>query len=122
MEDKQTVQEEPLTPRKKRAMVEYMGILFAAAFLPVAISLVVKVHYMQDNFDAASQGASENIEAIQRESSATLLLVQAQEAYRIGDAGAFTRCMDELSACKADLPEPAAKIYDSLLTLQAQQH
>ena len=33
MEDKQTVQEEPLTPRKKRAMVEYMGILFAAAFL-----------------------------------------------------------------------------------------
>lgn len=122
MEDKQTVQEEPLTPRKKRAMVEYMGILFAAAFLLVAISLVVKVHYMQDNFDTASQGASENIEAIQRESSATLLLVQAQEAYRIGDAGAFTRCMDELSACKADLPEPAAKIYDSLLTLQAQQN
>ena len=122
MEDKQTVQEEPLTPRKKRAMVEYMGILFAAAFLLVAISLVVKVHYMQYNFDAASQGASENIEAIQRESSATLLLVQAQEAYRIGDAGAFTRCMDELSACKADLPEPAAKIYDSLLTLQAQQN
>ena len=122
MEDKQTVQEEPLTPRKKRAMVEYMGILFAAAFLLVAISLVVKGHYMQDNFDAASQGASENIEAIQRESSATLLLVQAQEAYRIGDAGAFTRCMDELSACKADLPEPAAKIYDSLLTLQAQQN
>ena len=122
MKDKQTVQEEPLTPRKKRAMVEYMGILFAAAFLLVAISLVVKVHYMQDNFDAASQGASENIEAIQRESSATLLLVQAQEAYRIGDAGAFTRCMDELSACKADLPEPAAKIYDSLLILQAQQN
>jgi len=121
MEDKQTVQEEPLTPRKKRAMVEYMGILFAAAFLLVAISLVVKVHYMQDNFDAASQGASENIEAIQRESSATLLLVQAQEAYRIGD-GAFTRCMDELSVCKADLPEPAAKIYDSLLALQAQQN
>ena len=120
MEDKQKAQEEQLTPRKKRAMVEYMGILFAAAFLLVAISLVVKVHYMQDNFDAANQGASENIEAIQRESSATLLLVQAQEAYRIGDAGAFTRYMDELAACKADLPEPAAKIYDSLLELQAQ--
>ena len=38
-----TTTEQPLTTKKKRAMLEYMAIMFAAAFLLVAISLLIKV-------------------------------------------------------------------------------
>ena len=37
-----TTTEQPLTTKKKRAMLEYMAIMFAAAFLLVAISLLIK--------------------------------------------------------------------------------
>ena len=45
----QTPAEEQLSPKKKRAMLEYMGIMFAVAFLLVAVSLIVKMHFMQDD-------------------------------------------------------------------------
>ena len=61
----QTPAEEQLSPKKKRAMLEYMGIMFAVAFLLVAVSLIVKIHFMQDDLEAANYGASENIAAME---------------------------------------------------------
>ena len=59
-------EEAPLTAKKKRALLEYMGIMFAVAFLFVAISLGIKVNAMQDDLEAANRGARENIAAVQQ--------------------------------------------------------
>ena len=59
--------EQPLTTKKKRAMLEYMAIMFAAAFLLVAISLLIKVIDMKGEMEAANTGARENIALLQKD-------------------------------------------------------
>ena len=54
----ETTTEQPLTTKKKRAMLEYMAIMFAAAFLLVAISLLIKVIDMKGEMEAANTGAA----------------------------------------------------------------
>ena len=56
----ETTTEQPLTTKKKRAMLEYMAIMFAAAFLLVAISLLIKVIDMKGEMEAANTGAREH--------------------------------------------------------------
>lgn len=62
-----TTTEQPLTTKKKRAMLEYMAIMFAAAFLLVAISLLIKVIDMKGEMEAANTGARENIALLQKD-------------------------------------------------------
>ena len=125
----QTPAEEQLTPKKKRAMLEYMGIMFAVAFLLVAVSLIVKIHFMQDDLEAANYGASENIAAMEslletadaereeasRSAKASELLLLAQDSFYAGDEDAFRAYMDELSETADALPETALLIYEALL-------
>lgn len=125
----QTAAEEQLTPKKKRAMLEYMGIMFAVAFLLVAVSLIVKMHFMQDDLEAANYGASENIAAMEsrletadaereeasRSAKASELLLLAQDSFYAGDKDAFRAYMDELSENADALPETAQLIYEALL-------
>ena len=125
----QTPAEEQLTPKKKRAMLEYMGIMFAVAFLLVAVSLIVKIHFMQDDLEAANYGASENIAAMEslletadaereeasRSAKASELLLLAQDSFYAGDEDAFRAYMDELSETADALPETAVVIYEALL-------
>ena len=58
--------EQPLTTKKKRAMLEYMAIMFAAAFLLVAISLLIKVIDMKGEMEAANTGARETSRCCRR--------------------------------------------------------
>lgn len=125
----QTPAEEQLSPKKKRAMLEYMGIMFAVAFLLVAVSLIVKMHFMQDDLEAANYGASENIAAMEslletadaereeasRSAKASELLLLAQDSFYAGDEDAFRAYMDELSETADALPETALLIYEALL-------
>lgn len=125
----QTAAEEQLTPKKKRAMLEYMGIMFAVAFLLVAVSLIVKMHFMQDDLEAANYGASENIAAMEsrletadaereeatRSAKAAELLLLAQDSFYAGSEDAFRAYMDELSENADALPETALLIYEALL-------
>lgn len=125
----QTPAEEQLSPKKKRAMLEYMGIMFAVAFLLVAVSLIVKIHFMQDDLEAANYGASENIAAMEslletadaereeasRSAKASELLLLAQDSFYAGDEDAFRAYMDELSETADALPETAVVIYEALL-------
>lgn len=125
----QTPAEEQLSPKKKRAMLEYMGIMFAVAFLLVAVSLIVKMHFMQDDLEAANYGASENIAAMEslletadaereeasRSAKASELLLLAQDSFYAGDEDAFRAYMDELSETADALPETAVVIYEALL-------
>lgn len=125
----QTAAEEQLTPKKKRAMLEYMGIMFAVAFLLVAVSLIVKMHFMQDDLEAANYGASENIAAMEsrletadaereeatRSAKAAELLLLAQDSFYAGSEDAFRAYMDELSESADALPETALLIYEALL-------
>lgn len=129
-------EEEALTPKKKRAMLEYLGIMFAAAFLFVALSLLVKMHAMQDDLDAANTGARENIaamedeleaaraenEALHNEVDATVrsakaaeLLALAQDAHSRHDTVAFHGYMAELEGYADALGEKTAEIYTVLL-------
>ena len=48
-------------------MLEYMAIMFAAAFLLVAISLLIKVIDMKGEMEAANTGARENIALLQKD-------------------------------------------------------
>ena len=128
----QTPAEEQLSPKKKRAMLEYMGIMFAVAFLLVAVSLIVKIHFMQDDLEAANYGASENIAAMEslletadaereeasRSAKASELLLLAQDSFYAGDEDAFRAYMDELSETADALPETAVVIYEALLREQ----
>ena len=125
----QTPAEEQLTPKKKRAMLEYMGIMFAVAFLLVAVSLIVKMHFMQDDLEAANYGASENIAAMEslletadaereeasRSAKASELLLLAQDSFYAGNEDAFRAYMDELSQNADALTEAAQPIYEALL-------
>lgn len=125
----QTPAEEQLSPKKKRAMLEYMGIMFAVAFLLVAVSLIVKMHFMQDDLEAANYGASENIAAMEslletadaereeasRSAKASELLLLAQDSFYAGDEDAFRAYMYELSETADALPETAVVIYEALL-------
>ena len=132
-----TSAEEPLTPKKKRAMLEYLAIMFAVAFLFVAISLLVKVSAMQDDLDAANTGASLNISALeaqvesigaentelqtaldqaQRSAKANELLVLAQEANASRDSIAFHGYMAELEGYSDALSDSSLEIYRALLT------
>lgn len=128
--------DEELTPRKKKAMLEYMTIMFAAAFLLVAVSLVVKVRAMQDDIDAANTGAHASIvemekqldslkadndslqaqlDSMQNSVKANELLALAQNALNTGDTVGFHGYMAELEGYAKLLSEPAAKIYTELL-------
>ena len=128
--------EEPLSPHKKRAMLEYLGIMFAVAFLLVALSLLVKVHTMQDDLDAANSGARENIavredeletarsenEQLQAELDTTVrsakaaeLLALAQNAWQKRDTVSFHGYMAELEGYADALSEETAQLYDALL-------
>lgn len=128
--------EEPLTPKKKRAMLEYLAIMFAVAFLLVAVSLLVKVGAMQDDLDAANTGASLNISALeaqvesigaenaelqtaldrtQRNAKANELLVLAQEAIKSNDSVAFHGYMAELEGYSDALSDTSLEIYRELL-------
>lgn len=128
--------EEPLTSKKKRAMLEYLAIMFAVAFLLVAVSLLVKVGAMQDDLDAANTGASLNIGALeaqvesigaenaelqaaldqtQRTAKANELLVLAQEAAKSNDSVAFHGYMAELEGYSDALSDTSLEIYRELL-------
>ena len=125
----QTPAEEQLSPKKKRAMLEYMGIMFAVAFSLVAVSLIVNMHFIQDDLEAANYGASENIAAMEslletadaereeasRSAKASELLLLAQDSFYAGDEDAFRSYMDELSETADALPETALLIYEALL-------
>lgn len=54
-----------LSAKKKRALLEYLAILCAGAFLIVALSLGIKLVSVQNDMEAADKGARENIAALQ---------------------------------------------------------
>ncbi len=66
MENEQKTQETaPLTAKKKRALLEYLAILCAGAFLIVALSLAIKLVAVQNDLEASDRSARENIVALQ---------------------------------------------------------
>ena len=136
MVDNENTQNEQLTPKKKRAMLEYMGIMFAVAFLLVAVSLFVKLNSMQNDLDAANLGASTSIEAMEEQlesigqendaltqerdqmeqsAKAAELLALAQNALTKKDTVSFQAYIAELEGYADALPESAAKIYADLI-------
>lgn len=113
--------EQPLTTKKKRAMLEYMAIMFAAAFLLVAISLLIKVIDMKGEMEAANTGARENIALLQKDLDAARA-ESAELQTKLDEANtASSEAADKLSEAETRLSE-AEKSRETLeKTLDAAQ-
>lgn len=113
--------EQPLTTKKKRAMLEYMAIMFAAAFLLVAISLLIKVIDMKGEMEAANTGARENIALLQKDLDATRA-ESAELQTQLNEANAASsEAADKLSDAETRLSE-AEKARETLeKTLESAQ-
>lgn len=113
--------EQPLTTKKKRAMLEYMAIMFAAAFLLVAISLLIKVIDMKGEMEAANTGARENIALLQKDLDAARV-ESAELQTKLDEANAASsEAADKLSDAETRLSE-AEKSRETLeKTLDAAQ-
>ena len=113
--------EQPLTTKKKRAMLEYMAIMFAAAFLLVAISLLIKVIDMKGEMEAANTGARENIALLQKDLDAARA-ESAELQTQLNEANAASsEAADKLSEAETRLSE-AEKARETLeKTLESAQ-
>lgn len=113
--------EQPLTTKKKRAMLEYMAIMFAAAFLLVAISLLIKVTDMKGEMEAANTGARENIALLQKDLDAARA-ESAELQTKLDEANtASSEAADKLSDAETRLSE-AEKARETLeKTLESAQ-
>ena len=113
--------EQPLTTKKKRAMLEYMAIMFAAAFLLVAISLLIKVIDMKGEMEAANTGARENIALLQKDLDAARA-ESAELQTNLDEANtASSEAADKLSDAETRLSE-AEKARETLeKTLESAQ-
>lgn len=113
--------EQPLTTKKKRAMLEYMAIMFAAAFLLVAISLLIKVIDMKGEMEAANTGARENIALLQKDLDAARA-ESAELQTQLNEANtASSEAADKLSEAETRLSE-AEKARETLeKTLESAQ-
>ena len=113
--------EQPLTTKKKRAMLEYMAIMFAAAFLLVAISLLIKVIDMKGEMEAANTGARENIALLQKDLDAARA-ESAELQTKLDEANAVSsEAADKLSEAETRLSE-AEKARETLeKTLESAQ-
>lgn len=109
--------EQPLTTKKKRAMLEYMAIMFAAAFLLVAISLLIKVIDMKGEMEAANTGARENIALLQKDLDAARA-ESAELQTQLDEANtASSEAADKLSEAETRLSE-AEKARETLESAQ----
>lgn len=113
--------EQPLTTKKKRAMLEYMAIMFAAAFLLVAVSLLIKVIDMKGEMEAANTGARENIALLQKDLDAARA-ESAELQTKLDEANtASSEAADKLSEAETRLSE-AEKARETLeKTLESAQ-
>lgn len=113
--------EQPLTTKKKRAMLEYMAIMFAAAILLVAISLLIKVIDMKGEMEAANTGARENIALLQKDLDAARA-ESAELQTKLDEANAASsEAADKLSEAETRLSE-AEKARETLeKTLESAQ-
>lgn len=113
--------EQPLTTKKKRAMLEYMAIMFAAAFLLVAVSLLIKVIDMKGEMEAANTGARENIALLQKDLDAARA-ESAELQTQLDEANtASSEAADKLSDAETRLSE-AEKARETLeKTLESAQ-
>ena len=124
----ETTTEQPLTTKKKRAMLEYMAIMFAAAFLLVAISLLIKVIDMKGEMEAANTGARENIALLQKDLDAARaesaeLQTQLDEANAASSEAAdklsaHIKCLEELKAGNAEFESAAAQTRQALIEMR----
>ena len=107
--------EQPLTTKKKRAMLEYMAIMF------VAISLLIKVIDMKCEMEAANTGARENIALLQKDLDAARA-ESAELQTKLDEANtASSEAADKLSDAETRLSE-AEKARETLeKTLESAQ-
>lgn len=120
-----------LSEKRKRAMVEYMAIMFFVAFLLVLLSLLVQNRSLKQtttenlNTSMTLQGRIENLQSENRELRGKLalaLLQDAQQASQDDDEETFIATMAELEPYVDALPDEEKNVYEQLSqTLPAEE-
>lgn len=112
-----------LSEKRKRAMVEYMAIMFFVAFVLVLLSLIVQNRSLKQttseniNTSMNLQGRIENLQSENRELRTKLaesLLINAKQAYEDGNEDAFLPAMAEIEPYADALSSADREIYDFL--------
>ena len=120
-----------LSEKRKRAMVEYMAIMFFVAFLLVLLSLLVQNRSLKQtttenlNTSMTLQGRIENLQSENRELRGKLalaLLQDAKQASQDDDEETFIATMAELEPYVDALPDEEKNVYEQLSqTLPAEE-
>ena len=116
-----------MTPKSRNALLRYMTILFAVAFLVVTVSLVISMRASQNTITALNQtsaSALQNAEQLQdsnrdlsdadNTAKAYELLLQALEAKNNGDTAACSAALAQLEPLQSYLQDSAAALYAQL--------
>ena len=120
--------------KKRRALLVYLCIIFAAAFLLVAISLVVRIHTMKEDFNEANSQAGESYAALEgqahdmeskaqimeEKAHASELLTMAQNSYYKEDIQSFHEYMGKLAECSDSLSGDMKTIYEDLKIIEGE--
>lgn len=120
-----------MTPKSRNALLRYITILFAVAFLVVTLSLVISTKKSQSTITALNQTSASALENAEQLQAVNRELSDANESLRekiedleskVKDAeDEAAQAQEELEQIKSDAAN-AAKAYDLLLTaMQAQQ-
>ncbi len=112
-----------LSEKRKRAMLEYMAILFVMAFLLVVLSLIVQNRNLRQASSAnihnnmTLEGRIENLQDENRELRTLLaqnLLATARRAYAMKDTYTFVQALEQLEPYADALRDDEREEYNRL--------
>jgi hypothetical protein len=108
-----------LSEKRKRAMVQYLAVMFLVAFLLVLLSLFIQNRTLkQSNTDSLTlQGRYESLQTENmelRRQLASQLLEDAQRAHLTHDVAVFTSAMERLVPVADALDSDQKRVYSEL--------
>ncbi|MCQ2419105.1 MAG: hypothetical protein MJ085_04895 [Clostridia bacterium] len=111
-----------LSAKRRRAMVQYLAIMFSVAIVLVVLSLFITLRNqkatMNDRLNdqkKTSLGLRENAAKLQQKNNAYELLTKAQLDYNAGDMDAFVDDFEELMSISDALTDNGEKLYFELM-------
>lgn len=96
-----------LSAKRRRALVQYLAIMFVVAIVLVVISLFINLRNQKD----ASLGLRENAAKLQQKSNAYELLAKAQLDYDAEDMDTFVQDIESLMSISDVLTDNGEKLY-----------
>lgn len=107
-----------LSAKRRRALVQYVAIMFSVAVILVVLSLFITLRNQKaamNEKEKASLGLQENAARLQQKANAYELLTKAQLDYNAEDMDAFVKDYEELMSISDVLTDNGEKLYLELM-------